>query len=183
MFNVSPARSVVLLSLLGASMCAAAQTTSQTAPQTPSTPQARVVALTSGECVPVTEGDIVTFEWAPALEHSSANLSNFHLVFTRLVNGQIARVGDHVTLDLYPVRGTGKPVRNELPTPINGIYEMSFRVYLRGMPSGEYDLTEARPETSPQETAAGTTPAMTNSPLRYHFCLSVDAPSASRRGP
>ena len=145
MMNISKIRYALPLMLV-AGVCIVPQLVAQAGRSV----QGKVVALKPDGCAAVTEGDIVTFEWDPALDHFTGPLSNFHLVFGKLEDGGIRRRGDRVTLSAIPTRGQGTPVGEGVSAPRNGISQMSFRVYLRGASAGEYDLMEAGPKPAPR---------------------------------
>jgi hypothetical protein len=136
-------------------------------------------ALTAGVCADVTDGDILTFEWNPAFDNTSAvsGLREFALRFANASDFGVARRTQTGLLlsavnrregDLHPFK--------TLP---NGFFQVTFHVHLKQGEAGEYHLVESWATANVEPEYKGKLPAMTNSPTNSPFCLNA-IPSASR---
>jgi hypothetical protein len=144
----------------------------------PTVPTAKVVALAPGVCSMVTEGDILEFEWNPALQGAltETQLSRFTMRFARIGEERVAaRTGGGLLLQAVVQRGDAGPLGPQIVAQPNGFYKISLPVALHGAPSGDYRLIDADAEAwnSPVHETASL--VMTNSPIRSPFCLTVDA--------
>lgn len=135
-----------------------------------------VVVLTSDSCAQVAEGDVITFVWNPAFEHSGTvtGLQGFTLVFARRGEEQQAAQGQAVII--LSARKTGERAmpRDSANAPlVNGYYRSTFRPNLHGVAPGEYHLISAQADARVKAGDHDARPELGNSPVRFPFCLNV----------
>jgi hypothetical protein len=163
------ARSIMLCSALAlASAWASAQVSPSHVETTPS-----AKALTPGNCLTVSDGDLLTLEWNPGFDNASAvlGLREFTLRFASGAHFPISRRSqDGISLSAIPRReGEAYPFK-----PMgNGFYQVTFHVHLKFHETGEYRLydADATPEVDP--AYKGETPKMTNTPTNSPFCINL----------
>jgi hypothetical protein len=174
----SPCVATVLLLALGASAVCAQETSS-------AAPTKATVALTPGTCAQISSGDLVTLDWNPAFDPSSAVIGvvNFRLLFKGPSNdaGRMHGIKPALVLELKPAMllapgpeaGAAFPRKFAALAEPNGYYHMRFQAYLASMPSGTYYLSGAEAVASTAPDYTGPAPRMTNDPTRSPFCVEI----------
>jgi hypothetical protein len=140
----------------------------------------RSVTLIPGVCVRIAQGDDLIFEWNPAFDIPSPvlGLQEFALSFQREdIPGQAVQGRTQFVLRAnYMAERSG--ARNSTVTSAsNGYFQMRFHIHLLSIEPGEYHLVSARTIAKLDPGYQGPQPAMTNSPLRYPFCVEVADPA------
>ena len=148
------------------------------------TPAARTVPLTPGACAVISPGDFVTFEWNPSFDRAAAvtGIENFKLSFKGPDDDAERRDGRPAfTLSLKPVRRVSPPLQSTVKATPNGYYQFQFEAFLPYVRPGTYRLATAEAVAATDGT--GPAPQMTNSPLRYPFCVEVVGQTRNGRRP
>lgn len=140
------------------------------------------VALVSGSCVSVQNGDTLTLDWNPAFENREGivGMRHFEMAFARDEEAARGlRSGAPLTLIAAPRTHGELPgkVGAEIEASSNGYFHIRFHPDLQGIEPGEYHLVSAQAFAKTSSNVVGAEPAMTNSPVRYPFCIAVTAAS------
>jgi len=135
-----------------------------------------VVVLTSDSCARVAEGDVITFDWNPAFEHSGrvTGLQGLTMVFARRGEEEQAALGQAgIVLSARKTVERAMP-RDAVNAPlVNGYYRSTFRPNFHGAEPGEYHLVIAQADAQVHAEDYDTRPETGNSPLRFPYCLNV----------
>lgn len=139
-------------------------------------PAPKAVVLTPDSCARVTEGDDLSFQWNPAFDPggTAVGLSEFELVFAphaEATPGQRSRGFNLIFTARAADRDPDSPTM--VIQGLNGSFQMRFHFSQKGVPPGTYDLVEAVATPMVDPTYQGSSPQMTNSPLRSPYCLEV----------
>lgn len=139
--------------------------------------------LTSDNCLEVASGETVFFHWSPLFDPAGEvyGLSRFELGFATESEKRAHRAPTpalYLTADPRQSNHRPNDANSEIQAEPNGYYRMALHVNAEGLAPGKYVLlqAEARPMLAPHHQ--GNTPRMTNSPLRYNYCINL----VSRRG-
>ena len=135
-----------------------------------------VVSLTSDSCAQVAEGDVITFDWNPAFEHSGrvTGLQGLTLVFAQRGEEEQAMQGrGGIVLSARKTAERAMPRDSANAPLVNGYYRSTFRPNLHGVEPGEYHLVSAHADARVNAGDNDTRPELGNSPLRLPFCLNV----------
>jgi hypothetical protein len=164
----SSTRTKVILGSLSlmAFSCALAQTP-QTDVAAPAVSRAQPVPLVSGACPAVRQGGVISLDWNPGFDPSSAvkGMKSFRLIFQQLQNDGVSlNPASRLLLDSGP--------RGRMTAVGNGYFHIEARLPSSSHP-GTYHLVGAHtsPELLPNYQAEA--PKMTVSPVREHFCITV----------
>jgi hypothetical protein len=147
------------------------------APQADVPPKAAittVVPLVSGACPTVHNGEVISLDWNPGFDPSSAvsGLATFKLIFGLQSDAGVnTRVRSGLSMG-------GRDVALNISATGNGYFHIEVPVPRRTSP-GVYQLinAEAIPQTVPNYQ--GDRPKMTVTPVREHFCITVIATAQS----
>jgi hypothetical protein len=147
-------------------VCASAQS-SQNAVASPAVPFAQPVPLVSGACPVVRQGGVISLDWNPGFDPSSAVTG---LKFFRLVFHQVREDGVNLNPSFRLVLDSGRSGR--MTDDGNGYFHLEARLPPMTHP-GTYHLvgTVGSPQLLPDYQ--GEAPKMTVSPVREHFCITV----------
>jgi hypothetical protein len=146
--------------------CALAQ-----APQaevaSPTVPLAQQVPLVSGACPAVPQGGVISLDWNPGFDPSSAvaGMKSFRLIFHHVrEDGVNLNPASRLVLDSGP--------RGRMTAIGNGYFHIEAR-----LPSsthlGTYHLVDAHSSPKLLPDYQGEAPKMTLSPVRESFCVAV----------
>jgi hypothetical protein len=156
--------------------CASAQ--AQTAVASPAVPRAQPVPLVSGACPAVRQGGVISLDWNPGFDPSSAvtGMKSFRLIFQHLQqDGVNLNPASRLLLDSGP--------RGKITASGNGFFHIEARL----PPSthlGTYHLVQAHSSPALLPDYQGEAPKMTVSPASESFCITVvPAPPPSSSSP
>jgi hypothetical protein len=151
---------------LGAFACALAQAP-QTEVASPPVPRAQPVPLVSGDCPAVRQGGVISLDWSPGFDPSSAvtGMKSFRLIFQQLQNdGVNLNPASRLMLDSGP--------RGRMTDIGNGYFHIEARLPPSTHP-GAYQLVGAHSSPALLPDYQGEAPKMTVSPVREHLCITV----------
>ena len=146
--------------------CALAQAP-QTAVASPANPRAQPVPLVSGACPAVRQGGVISLDWNPGFDPSSAvtGMKSFRLIFHHLrEDGVNLNSASSLVLDSGP--------RGRMTTIGNGYFHIEARLS-SSTHLGTYHLVDAHSSPELLPDYQGEAPKMTVSPVRESFCVAV----------
>jgi hypothetical protein len=133
------------------------------------------VTLVSDTCSVVHEGDTIALDWNPGFEHAWAvtAVDSILLSFAPLDDyGVTVRMRN-----VYTFRGKSVAINGE--SVVNGYFHFIIPVLGR-VPPGIYRLVDARVAPQVLPDYDGAPPAMTVSPVRERYCITVVSSTASQ---
>jgi hypothetical protein len=147
-------------------VCALAQAP-QTEVASPTVPLAQPVPLVSGACPAVRQGGVISLDWNPGFDPSSAvaGLKSFRLIFHHVrEDGVNLNPASRLVLDSGP--------RGKMTAIADGYFHIEAH-----LPSsthlGTYHLVEAHSSPELLPDYQGEAPKMTVSPVSESFCVAV----------